>query len=412
MTVGLKIGRNGRRYWLANQARRGKAAYYRPKSIELPMHADKAELERLCKKYTVDLDAWIEQPGPQVRTVYDGTMRSACRIYQEHEDSSFNLVKYNTQATYLTSLRLIERTVGHLKIPDVTVPQVRGWHRKWLEPSRPGGREHVKRAEDAIAMVRAVLRFMASLRTHDGCKQLSDELAHVRFAGSRPREQYMTIDYVRSFLDAAGAMWARGEIPLVVARSVMIGVAAPFETLLRQRDIVGEWARKGARRKLPPDITVIEAGRDVWIGYFVWENFKNWRWVMRTSKSSYRESGDFRLDKLSLLYPLLGSVPYCDRVGAVVKGEDGLPIRYRTYARWFRVIARRAGIPDDVWLMDARAGGATEADMAGASIGDIQGAMRHKNPTMTARYIRSGPGRKITAVADARAKKRAEDADG
>jgi hypothetical protein len=36
-------------------------------------------------------------------------------------------------------------------------------------------------------------------------------------------------------------------------------------------------------------------------------------------------------------------------------GEHGLPIRYRTYAKTFRKIARVAKIP--VWNMDARAGG-------------------------------------------------------
>jgi len=34
-------------------------------------------------------------------------------------------------------------------------------------------------------------------------------------------------------------------------------------------------------------------------------------------------------------------------------------------SRWFRQIARAACIPDEVWNMDSRAGGATEADEAG-----------------------------------------------
>jgi hypothetical protein len=47
--------------------------------------------------------------------------------------------------------------------------------------------------------------------------------------------------------------------------------------------------------------------------------------------------------------------------GAIVKGEHGLPVCARSYGTWFRDIARAAGIPDAVWNMDARAGGATEA---------------------------------------------------
>src|SRR5262249_46543888 len=38
----------------------------------------------------------------------------------------------------------------------------------------------------------------------------------------------------------------------------------------------------------------------------------------------------------------------------------------RPYAREWRVVARAAGVPDQVWNMDARAGGISEADDAGA----------------------------------------------
>jgi len=37
-----------------------------------------------------------------------------------------------------------------------------------------------------------------------------------------------------------------------------------------------------------------------------------------------------------------------------VKGEHGLPVRERSYRRWFRAIARAAEIPDEVWSMDSR----------------------------------------------------------
>ena len=83
-----------------------------------------------------------------------------------------------------------------------------------------------------------------------------------------------------------------------------------------------------------------------------------------------------------------------------------------SYGNWFRQIARAAGIPDDVWNMDSRAGGATEADAAGADFTDIQGALTHKGPSMTRRYIRGGPAKKIDAVAEARARKRAADQGG
>ncbi len=93
------------------------------------------------------------------------------------------------------------------------------------------------------------------------------------------------------------------------------------------------------------------------------------------------------------------------------EGEGGLPVRYRSYAKWFRQIAKAAGIPDDVQSMDARTGGATEADEADAAEEAIQGAMTHTNKTTTLRYIRRRA-KKIADVAKARKRSRIADNDG
>jgi hypothetical protein len=84
-----------------------------------------------------------------------------------------------------------------------------------------------------------------------------------------------------------------------------------------------------------------------WAGFFTWENIAGWRWRMKTSKSKYRSAADFDLTKYILLLPLLEAVPHAERIGAVVKGSFGLPVRADMYRRWFRRIARASGIPDD-----------------------------------------------------------------
>src|SRR4051794_4770714 len=141
--------------------------------------------------------------------------------------------------------------------------------------------------------------------------------------------------------------------------------------------------------RLPAGITTVDVGDETWAGFSTWENIAGWRWRMKTSKSKYRSAADFDLTKYDLLLPLLELVPHAERVGPVVKGAKGLPVRRDMYARWFRQIARAAGIPDQVWNMDARAGGATEADEAGAAVEAIQARTR-----------------KIGMVAEARTQKR------
>jgi hypothetical protein len=104
----------------------------------------------------------------------------------------------------------------------------------------------------------------------------------------------------------------------------------------------------------------------------------------------------------------LEAVPHDQRTGAVVKGENDLPIRERSYRNWFRQIARAAGLPDEVWSMDARAGAATEAEEAGVALDAISAALTHSESRTTVRYIRR-QNAKIAAVAEARKRKRATD---
>jgi len=79
---------------------------------------------------------------------------------------------------------------------------------------------------------------------------------------------------------------------------------------------------------------------------------------------------------------------YNQHTGPIIKGADGLPARESSYRKWFRQIARAAGIPDEVWLTDSRAGGATEAEEAGVAVAAIQYAVTHSKRDTTLHYIR------------------------
>jgi hypothetical protein len=389
--------------------------------IPLPADADDDEIARLCHEHTARLRAWIEEQKrqadspahPALRTRYDGTVRSVCRIYQEHPLSRFHNVKHNTRRTYLKDLSLIEATVGARLVRNVTILDVQRWYDEWRrpDPSKPGSGERIDRAHDAVAMFRTVIYFNAALRNPD-CKVLASQLEHVKFEKGGAREEELTYRHATAFIKTAMAYEREGRMPPSRALNVAIGTIAQFELLLRQMDIIGEWAPDGAVRRLPVGITTLELDGEMWAGFFTWEAIAGWRWRMKTSKSKYRSAADFDLTKYTLLLPLLEAVPLELRNGAIVKGAKGLPVRRDMYARWFREIARAAGIPDTVWNMDARVGGATEADEAGAALEAIQSALTHTKESTTLRYLRRGRSNKIGLVAEARRTKRAAENDG
>lgn len=402
---GLKRGRHRLPYWIARQVVRDPMGFPEP-CVALPADADEGTLQDLCQQYTARLFAWIAEREAEgdgdVRASYDGSVLGLSRLFQAHLESPFHTVKRNTRKTYTDSLKVIEATVGQRAVRRVNVIDVKRWYKLWKAPKVEGGRERIDRAHDAVSMFRMCLRFAAALK-HAECEKLDAALAKMRFEKGGAREEEMTYAQVVAFIRKALEL-GQGAMPQERAMHMAIGVAAQFETLLRPMDIIGYWEPLSlARRKGQAEPQTF--GEEMWSGYFTWENIPGWRWRMKTSKSKYRAAAEFDLTRYSLLFPLLEAVPHDQRHGAIVKGEHGLPVRYRSYSRWFRTIARAAGIPDEVWNMDARAGGATEAEESGAELEAIQAALTHSKKETTLRYIRRRS-TKIAQLADARDRKR------
>jgi hypothetical protein len=59
------------------------------------------------------------------------------------------------------------------------------------------------------------------------------------------------------------------------------------------------------------------------------------------------------------------------------------------YCHWFRKLARLAGIPDEIWNMDLRAGAITESYEAGVDLPEAMSLATHTTPSISRRYNRS-----------------------
>jgi hypothetical protein len=385
--------------------------------IPLPPGATDEEIGELCRGHTARLRAHIEAERKKLasnepsltKTVYDGTIKSACQIYQEHPNSTFNVsISDTTKRGYLSDLKVIIGSVGHRRVKNCTVLDAQAWYREWRkgieyiddDGSHWFGPERIARAHNAAAMLRMVLRFMAALRYPD-CKLLAEELSNIKFEREGSREQELTYQHVRDFVRAAGEMVEKGVISRDRALYLCIATVAQFELMLRQGDIIGKWQKRKEGAKFPSGITLLHTGAETWAGFFTWANIPGWRWRTRTSKSKYRAAVEFDLQIYDLLFPLLEQVPVEERTGAIIKGEHGQPIRYRTFVKAFRKIAQWAKIPNEVWSMDARAGGAGEADDAGLDTSLISAGLTHTNVTTTGRYLRRRA-KKIVTIAEAR----------
>ena len=370
-------------YWVARQVVRDTKGFPE-RTIRLPTHASQDALAELCRNHTARLMDFLSRPDLGLYTRYDGSIRSLSRLFQEHPDSAFNQVKRNTRDSYTDSLKVIEGTIGNRAIRKVTILDVQRYYRQWRAPKKDHAPRRTKRAHDAVATLRMILRFGFALG-FDECGALVERLKMVRFERGATREQEMSYAQAGAFVRTALDLASRKVIPEWRGRYMAIGIAAQFELALRQKDIIGEWNGDG------------------WSGAFTWENIPGWKLRLKTSKT--RAAAVFTLSNYPLLFPLLEAVPHEERAGAIVKGEHGLPVRERSYRKWFRSIAPAADIPDEVWSMDSRAGAATEADEAGADLAAISDMLTHAEPRTTVRYIRRRE-KRIEDAAKARVKAR------
>lgn len=362
-TPGLIRRRGGKTlYWSAESLAVDLKGFPDP-LIRLPADANATELGDLCKGYAKTLADWLnEEEKPKWR--YDGTVAGLCDVFKKHPHSPMQDVKWNTADSYVDSFKVIRSTVGKRAVRALNaVNDCKEWYQRWRSPAKAGGPERIKRAHDAMAAFRMAVRFGAALR-FPNCKDLAKELSMLRFERADQREGQMTFEQAKRFVTTALASGEKRDLYMA------IGVAAQFETILRQKDIIGEWHD------------------DAWTGQFTWENIPGGILRIKTSKSRYKKTATFDLASFDLLWPLIQSVPQPERAGTIVKGELDLPVRERSYRKWFREIATAAGIPRQVWNMDTRAGGVTEALESGADLDTVRRAATHSKASMTLRYER------------------------
>jgi hypothetical protein len=135
-------------------------------------------------------------------------------------------------------------------------------------------------------------------------------------------------------------------MPFDRALYMAIGVAAQFELMLRQMDIIGEWAPPAPSARSPPASPPSihrSLGRLLHLGEYCGLALAH-----EDVEVEVPRRAGFRSDALQPAAPAARWCRCGERTGAIVKGEHGLPVRYR--AQLLQLVPghrRAAGIPDD-----------------------------------------------------------------
>jgi hypothetical protein len=361
--------------------RKAVAAGFRPKWLRLSPDLSSEEIAAACRRLQAEALEFLAQGdvGRDGRLGgVEGSLGRLIRMFQVDDLGPFGRVKWNTRQTYVQELATIERLVGDRQLHALGGRDFDRWYRQFRRPAGDDGPEHVARASRLINMVRMVIGFGVILEIPH-CDRLALILSKMRFEGGRPRQTVLTAAMVVAFRRAAH----------VAGRpSVALATAIQFETALRQRDVIGEYAP--AHGASPGPLSF--AGKR-WTTGLVWgEHIDPATLVMRkpTSKSRGRKVAIADLTLCPMVMAELGHVAADRRVGPVIVSEStGQPYVRRGFAKTWREIARKAGIPDDVENRDARAGAISEAMAAGAHPDAVRQMATHSRLNQTAEYSRA-----------------------
>jgi hypothetical protein len=369
-------------YWVASKdaVERGYPTKTRRIYVDLSVAAAALEIESICRAEQSVMQAWLDDSGifDRQRLRFDGTLGSLINLYASDPDSSYRDLRENTAQAYDDTLKVVRNSVGARRLDRLKAKDFRRWYRNWKAPVEKAGPERVRRAYGAIQLLRIVLSYGVE-SDFAICRKLRTDIEKMRFARNPPRDKTLTFSQVEAFVAEA---LTRGELGLALAQALQ------FECMLRQGDVIGAWRGEPASYKLKPG--EIRSGVRVWKG-LTWEQITlGSDLVIRTSKTG--QPVVHALSACQLVKRGLESVPDHPTEGPIVTRKDGLPwMDRRSFGKLWREVATAAGVPRDVWNLDNRASGISEASEAGAADDDIARNAAHADKAITRRvYKRLG----------------------
>lgn len=353
-------------YWVASPAavKAGYEAKTRPLKDDPGDREAPPHIAALCRQWWAEMLEYLAGRRAPGGSSSVGTVAWLIDQYERDEESPYQRIRQATKIGYDKSLAIIRSTVGERRIDAITSKDVWRWFKKWGRADDEGALKNPRRAYGCIQMLRLVVKHGKGLRLA-GCRELAEILSETEFPIPKGRDAAMTAAHVAAFIPKARELGYP---------SLALAVALQFCCSLRQKDVIGEW-----------------------IG-------NRWEWGLRwgehidpntlmltkpTSKSKGKQIAEFDLKLLPIVMQEIGKMT-TDRVGYVIFDENTKkPYRQREFARRFRTIARAAGIPDEIWNMDARAGAITEAYNVGARETDAMSLATHTQLSTSLRYKRS-----------------------
>lgn len=330
--------------------------------------------------------------------VAKGSVQWLIDEYRSDRDSPYHSKRWATRQHYDVLCKRLGTDFGTLPLSDIRARQLKRWHEDIV------ARGHVAMGHGLVGMIRTLVGFGATFLENPECLRLSAMLHLMKFAMAKSRTERLTYEQARLI---------QREAHKAGRPSIALAQAIQFDLMLRQKDVIGEWVPEAE-----PGQSTVRAYGMKWLRGITWDEIDaDFVLTHITSKRQKLITVDLKLAPMVVeeLYYAQGS----DAIGGLQRSRfpDNGPLIFSEvsevpwvpgeYRRWWRKLARAAGIPDTVRSMDSRAGAISEATDAGADLEHVRHAATHSDIAMTQKYSR-GSEDKIAGVQKLRAEHRSK----
>jgi hypothetical protein len=360
--------------WYANEA--ANKAGYQPKSVNLGYLADNPlALVAKCETLQTEMLIWMrEQRHPERK--FNGTFKALFELYQTDPQSPYRTdLKPGTVKAYTIYLRKLIRHIGACYIEQSDGRDVMEWFSEWR--IGPDGKDQLAAACMALSVVKAAVSFGIVCRK-PGVKEFKDVLGELEFPHPRSRKHAPTAEQI---IAARLAAHKHGR-----PRRALL-YALQFETTGRQWDFIGGWWPIADSR-----ISAVVDGNQKWLGPYWSDIDDKLTLTIRPTKTENSTAVEITYDLAAcpMVMEELAHFPLDARAGPLILNEGtGKPYRSQAILDGWRKDYKAAGIPEEVWNRDTRAGGITEGRLSGASKDDRRRLAGHADEKTTDGYERA-----------------------
>jgi hypothetical protein len=277
------------------------------------------------------------------------TLKRLIELFCDEPDSSFHNLRYQVRIKHQRLLARISREHGNYQLRNIRARNLLAWHKAWMS----GGK--IAMAHALISRLRVLFRFGATLLEDRECIRLLNTLRETRFPTSLPRNLRMTVEQVKA---------VRVQAHRKYRDTMAMAQALQFELMLRQKEVIGEWLPVSE----PGASYVVNDKQGKWLMGLRWEEIDE-NLILRHNHSS-EKGEDIKFDlKLAPMvleeFALHVQTPIARLTRAALPASGpmiicettGYPYSTAEFRRKWRIVAKLAGVPDNINNMDSSPAG-------------------------------------------------------